>query len=270
MGDRTTNPRKRGRTGCITCRWVDDRRVQWEHNHRRPHSRYQNHCNSSRVLIINLQNSAVKCDETKPSCNRCLQAKRTCDGYTPDGPAAVLGRRELAVVVRTLSTIRPAARVLARPQTADDVAFFDFFRLRTAPAAGAFFPTDFWSRRILQVAHAEPAVWNAALAIGALHRRSELTNMPTGHNNQQRTQSTEQALLRYGNALTEAQSISDPSKLLVLSLALAAVSNLSGNWTHSRVHVDSGRRLLHQMQTEEALGRQQWDSELDSTRHDPV
>ncbi len=186
----------------------------------------------------------MKCDETKPECQRCVQTRRTCDGYAPED-ALPLTRRQLAVVVRGLSAVGPAARVLAGPQNPDDVACFDFFRLRTAPSAGAYFPTDFWTTRLLQVAHSEPAVWNAAMALGALHRRWELiaTNAPEDR----RAQFYEQAAVCYEKALTQARSISSPSTLLVLSLALATVSNLFGHWTHTRVHVAAGLRLLHEI-----------------------
>ncbi|KAK3685325.1 hypothetical protein B0T22DRAFT_214730 [Podospora appendiculata] len=216
----TSSSTKRTRTGCVTCRI-----------------------------------RRVKCDETKPNCTRCVQSKRTCDGYVPTGgplAAKPLTRRELAVVVRKLASVGPAARLLAGPQTPDKVSCFDFFRLRTAPAAGAFFPTEFWSRRILQVAHAESAVWNAALALGALHRRWELQVASDAggrydegdEHGAMYARFSAQASVFYGAALAEARAISDPGTLLVLSLALAAVSNLSGGWADSRVHITAGQRLL--------------------------
>ncbi|KAK3328084.1 hypothetical protein B0T19DRAFT_423655 [Cercophora scortea] len=214
----TPSSTKRTRTGCVTCRI-----------------------------------RRVKCDETKPECTRCVQGKRTCDGYVPDGASAgkPLTRRELAVVVRKLASVGPVARVLAGPQTPDKVSCFDFFRLRTAPAAGAFFPTEFWSTRILQVAHAESAVWNAALALGALHRRWELQVAADaaggryhGDDGCMYARFSAQASVFYGAAMAEARAITDPATLLVLSLALAAVSNLSGGWADSRVHINAGQRLL--------------------------
>jgi cholestenol Delta-isomerase len=54
----------------------------------------------------------------------------------------------------------------------------------------------------------------------------------------------EQASVSYGQALALAKDIRDPAALLILSLALAAVSNLAGRWVDSRVHISSGQRLL--------------------------
>jgi cholestenol Delta-isomerase len=216
----------------------------------------------------------VKCDEIKPQCNRCVQSGRTCDGYA----AAGLSRRTLAVAVRSISAPGPASRVLAGPQRADDVACFDFFRLRTAPTAGAFFPSDFWSRRILQVTHAEPAVRAAATALGALHRRFE-TEMAmaaaaaaaAADGEDKGTELCELqerfatlANLGYGEALRLARDIQQPAVLLVLSLALAAVANLAGRWADVRVHMMSGQKLLAQMRAEAAAAGQSAAEDLET------
>ncbi len=193
----------------------------------------------------------VKCDETKPQCKRCAQSGRICDGYVPPS-AEGLSRRALTAAVRALAAPGPACRILAGPQATDDVACFDFFRLRTAPTAGAFFPTDFWSRRVLQAAHGEPAIWSATVALGALHRRWETTAVaaagrgsPDGETLEARFAA--QATLCYGQALRLARSIHQPAALLMLSLALAAVANLAGQWADARVHITSGQKLLAQM-----------------------
>jgi hypothetical protein len=33
-----------------------------------------------------VQSRRVKCDETKPQCQRCVRAGRSCDGYGKDVP----------------------------------------------------------------------------------------------------------------------------------------------------------------------------------------
>ncbi|KAH8887023.1 hypothetical protein GQ53DRAFT_693916 [Thozetella sp. PMI_491] len=213
-GESTTsvNPKKRTRTGCITCRI-----------------------------------RRVKCDETRPECKRCIQSKRKCDGYGP-ALASRLTRRELADAMQRLSAVGPASRILSPgPQYAvDAVACFDFFRARTAPTAGSFLPTGFWDKRFLQVAHAQPAVWNAAAALGSLHRRWEMLTM--GATREQSIKFAQQATQCYGRAMALAKDMTDPSSLLVLSMSLVAVANLSGRFTDSRVHLASGRRLLDLIQ----------------------
>ncbi|KAF3760884.1 hypothetical protein M406DRAFT_334507 [Cryphonectria parasitica EP155] len=157
-------PRKRTKTGCITCRI-----------------------------------RRVKCDETRPSCNRCTQSKRVCDGYLPnteqDDPRGEssgngrrtttvkpVSRRALAIAIRQVNVVGPAVRVLApSPYLEDDVACFDFFRLRLTavssdPKDSAQSVSGFWNCTLLQAAHLEPAVWQAVAALGALYRRWEVVS----------------------------------------------------------------------------------------------
>jgi cholestenol Delta-isomerase len=112
----------------------------------------------------------VKCDNLRPHCVRCTSTHRVCDGYPPP-ELATLSRDALAATIRNLSAVGPASLVLSGPRAHDNAACFDFFRLRTAPHGAAFFPSSFWQQQVLQVAHAEPAVWHAVAALGALHRR---------------------------------------------------------------------------------------------------
>jgi cholestenol delta-isomerase len=208
----------------------------------------------------------VKCDETKPSCLRCAAQKRTCDGYPPPSHP-VMSRRALAVAVRSsLCGPGPAARVLAGPQTAEDVACFDFFRHRTAPMTGSFFPSEFWGGRLLQVAHAQPAVWHAAVALGALHRRWELGFAPAGAVGVARdagaaaaaaasiAEFSEKAAGAHARSIELAKGIRDPLELLVLSLSLMAVTNILGRWVENRVHGAAGMRLLGEIKRERAAG----------------
>ncbi len=177
----------------------------------------------------------MKCDETRPACNRCVRAKRTCDGYLSE--TAPLSRRDLAVVVRQLQIVGPAARVLGGPQPAEDPACFDFFRTRTADMTGTFFPSDFWSRLVLQAAHAEPAIWRVAVALGAMHRFGE------GASQRQDAAHFKQfALGHYAQAMAMAREIREPQMLLISSVAFAALANMAGRFADSQVHVKAGLR----------------------------
>ncbi|KAB5572157.1 hypothetical protein GE09DRAFT_1098517 [Coniochaeta sp. 2T2.1] len=226
--------KKRTRTGCITCKI-----------------------------------RRVKCDETKPSCLRCQAQKRTCDGYPPPSHP-ILSRRALALAVRSISAPGPASRVLAGPQSPDDVACFDFFRHRTAPMTGSFFPSDFWSGKLLQVAHARPAVWHAAVALGALHRRWELGFSPAkeraGGNGVAASVFYEKATESYRKSMALAKEIDDPLALLVLSLGLMAVTNILGKWVDNRVHGAAGLKLLGEIKRERAgyRGRCRFGSEMET------
>ncbi|OIW31917.1 hypothetical protein CONLIGDRAFT_667736 [Coniochaeta ligniaria NRRL 30616] len=217
----TEKAKKRTRTGCITCKI-----------------------------------RRVKCDETKPSCNRCLAQKRICDGYPPPSTShRIPTRRALAAAVLTLSTPGPASRILAGPTTASDAACFDFFRARTAPMTASLFPSEFWGTRLLQVAHGEPAVWHAAVALGALHRRWELGFAPPSReweDGDGMARFSEKAAGAYARSVAMGRDINDPVALLVLSLGLMAVTNIMGRWVDNRVHGAAGARLLGEIKRERA------------------
>ncbi|KAK0721211.1 Alpha/Beta hydrolase protein [Apiosordaria backusii] len=192
----------------------------------------------------------VKCDETRPECTRCKKAGRNCDGYA--ATSSQLSGRELATAVRTLQVIGPAARVLGEAVLTEDSACFDFFRVCTVAMTSSAFPAPFWSRHVLQVAHSEPAVWKAAVAVGALHRRWEArskirfrTNpMKTSQESNMTEEFTKQAMQQYWSAISMARTIHDPVVLMVMSVILAAAANMAGEWAASHIHIQSGLKLV--------------------------
>lgn len=147
----------------------------------------------------------------------------------------------------------------------------------------------FWDRTLLQTAHVEPAVWHAVAALGALQRKWEFVSrvsrvsqvslstpesrcnnneysMGRDAVNSQSTQETSeelestsvqlagQASTNYVEALKMARSMTGVKATLVLSIALAAASNLTGKWPDSQVHIRAATKLVGQL-ADEARGR---------------
>ncbi|KAI1016207.1 hypothetical protein LB504_009180 [Fusarium proliferatum] len=191
----------------------------------------------------------VKCDLAKPSCQRCTSSKRQCDGYLPED--STVTRRQLAEAARQMSVIGPISQALSqyprdrsRSASPTNLTLFDVFRTLTAPSTASFIPSQFWTRELLQLAHSEPAVWHATLALGALHQRHELFWQGRGYHSGEKLWS--QANENYGRAITCARDVKDPTQLLALSLALLSVTNMMGRWSESQVHIIAGHRLLSQ------------------------
>lgn len=196
----------------------------------------------------------VKCDEAKPACQRCITAKRQCDGYLPQD--STVTRRQLVEAVRKLAVVGPVSRALAQyPQhgggggggssLTSNLSLFDVFRRLTAPSTAAFMPSHFWTGELLQLAHSEPAVWHATLALGALHQKHEFATRGPG-GDQAVAVYTRLANQNYAQAVTHAKALESPHKLLSLSLALMSIANMMGRWSESRVHIMAGHRLLDQ------------------------
>ncbi|KPM40259.1 hypothetical protein AK830_g6263 [Neonectria ditissima] len=195
----------------------------------------------------------VKCDEAKPSCQRCLNSKRQCDGYLPDD--STVTRRQLVEAVRQLSVVGPVSTALAQyphhghgrssssSPSPTGLSLFDVFRKLTAPSTASFMPSNFWTGELLQLAHSEPAVWHATLALGALHQQHELTSQ--GMRRDHRVDVFSRlANQNYAQAVSYARELDSPHKLLSLSLALVSITNMMGRWSESQVHITAGHRLL--------------------------
>ncbi|KAF7562080.1 hypothetical protein G7046_g2059 [Stylonectria norvegica] len=191
----------------------------------------------------------VKCDEAKPACQRCVVSKRQCDGYLPED--STVTRRQLAVAVRGLSIVGPVSAALSnyprhRSRSTSPAGFplFDVFRHSTAPSTAAFLPSDFWTRELLQLAHLEPAVWHATIALGALHQRRDLLSL--GGNESRLDHLQRQANENHARAITCARELKDPTKLLALSLAFVSITSMMGRWKEHLVHMMAGHRLMGQ------------------------
>ncbi|CAG9981784.1 unnamed protein product [Clonostachys byssicola] len=208
----------------------------------------------------------VKCDETKPQCLRCQSAKRTCDGYL--SPDKKMSRRQLLDALSNSSIVGPASEVLAAndkclpllpgpsppftgqqasssaSSSPQDVKYFDHFRRATAPNTDAFIPSMFWGQDLLQLAHDEPAMWHATLAVGALHRRWEL-NSP----GEEMDTLIRHATVHYGKAMALASTLDSRNKVLALGLPLIAAANMLGLWSESHMHILSSFRIMAEAQS---------------------
>ncbi|KAK6443461.1 hypothetical protein LTR95_000288 [Oleoguttula sp. CCFEE 5521] len=107
----------------------------------------------------------VKCDETKPACDRCTVTGRTCDGYAevlPKKPARPDTRT--VVIFRSIDTMqgdRTERRAL------------DFFTKWTAPQLAGFFDRHIWQQMVVKIGSSEPSIRHAMIALGSLSESRE-------------------------------------------------------------------------------------------------
>ncbi|KAH6669182.1 hypothetical protein F5X68DRAFT_216360 [Plectosphaerella plurivora] len=118
----------------------------------------------------------VKCDETRPACNRCTKLSIECAGYKPVGSANHGGsshRPRLlpkhaapawpAAVVRS-----PGASPAAAFLNQQDFIYFRFFREQSTRILAGPYKDNLWERVILQACHEEPSIRALAASVGAL------------------------------------------------------------------------------------------------------
>ncbi|KAH7411429.1 hypothetical protein BKA64DRAFT_570117, partial [Cadophora sp. MPI-SDFR-AT-0126] len=128
----------------------------------------------------------VKCDEGKPRCRRCEKANWPCK-YV-----AVVKKDQPR---RTTRFILPSRQVRTGPGpeqedgldlflphsssfgSEDEHRYFRVFETRTAPELTGYFDSSIWNRLILQASHREPYAWHAVVAIGALHKSLNMSQL---------------------------------------------------------------------------------------------
>ena len=105
----------------------------------------------------------VKCDEARPSCDRCTSTGRTCDGY------GVWGSRSPGTPKPTNIPLAPVL-VSSLITSTDEKRCFEWFRCRSAKKVQGIFVSRFWDTLVFQACTDEPAVLHATLALSSIHR----------------------------------------------------------------------------------------------------
>ncbi|KAH8725889.1 hypothetical protein GQ44DRAFT_652071 [Phaeosphaeriaceae sp. PMI808] len=105
----------------------------------------------------------VKCDEQKPACLRCTSTGRQCDGYPNHQP-------EFRVRIWSHYQACSLQQTVSMPSTyGDSVRYLEFYHHFSKFKIQTNFDKEFWSRIVLQMAHTEPCVRHALIALGYLH-----------------------------------------------------------------------------------------------------
>ncbi|PYI02002.1 hypothetical protein BO78DRAFT_326213 [Aspergillus sclerotiicarbonarius CBS 121057] len=116
----------------------------------------------------------VKCDEYPGACRNCTSTGRTCDGYNrcslPIGRKSILPRGAISRV--------PDPPGFHSAMTSDERMCFIYFQNHTAPSLAGLFGSDLWDRLALQACYMEPALYHAAVALGAAHHDTGAKAVP--------------------------------------------------------------------------------------------
>jgi hypothetical protein len=203
----------------------------------------------------------VKCDETKPECQRCTKTGRKCEGYkhvSPSrgqSPAAAASFRNPAFLVVPQKPSQPSIpRSLSRslsPDAAENRSFC-YFCTHTLPKWTEYFDSDLWSQKILQLSHSEPAIKHGVLALSTMHERFEsVTSIFATKTNDFAFAQYMQAV-RYSNDLLTAhrQGKVDVEKVLIACIIFTCYENLAGNYRAANMHLRNGLNILNQHKRE--------------------
>ncbi|KAJ4090002.1 hypothetical protein NW756_006342 [Fusarium oxysporum] len=124
--------------------------------------RTRNNVKQSKFGCLTCKKRRVKCDETKPSCRRCLFSKVSCLGYPIGAPPGPSLKAAEAALLSTRSPPRSPTSAL------DRYVYLTCTVLSQGPRrAKSQSEISFWSYAVPQMIHSIPAVQAAAAAFGA-------------------------------------------------------------------------------------------------------
>lgn len=180
----------------------------------------------------------MKCDEQKPYCARCLQTERICDGYghliTPPSPMF-------------------SSCSFRTPGTEIERKCFQDLRNRTLPELMGYFPCTFWECSVLQLAHHEPAVRHALLALESA--RSYLID-----SSKESTKCF--SIQQYNRAISylcksNGEVPTSDRAVLICCLLFVILENVQGNYETAMRHLDHGANFLLQRRKEKLSGTEE-------------
>ncbi|KAI5461213.1 hypothetical protein BGZ63DRAFT_229855 [Mariannaea sp. PMI_226] len=243
----------------------------------------------------------IKCDEVRPSCTQCVRSKKACTGYPPP-PRSARPFEEIRIAPRPVLASTQATPIGASPFQRNDVVlpprrirqkiipqsvaalvpsptayqptanlqllpmegpYFEIFRSHTVNELSGYFDNEFWSRRVLQECHSQPAIKYAVIALGALYQTLEQTPEPG-------IQSTSSlnpharavmghwqiAVKRYSdacNALVEMNSQDKMSHttLIMANVLLACFDSFIGDHRQAIKQIQNGLGLLERLRSQQ-------------------
>lgn len=196
----------------------------------------------------------VKCDETKPSCIRCIKTGRKCDGYLAP---ALRPSATSAAASRTITGSSRAPRTLPELDSPEAVRAFDFYRNRSVLLIGGTTGgkgsdgADFWGGLVIKLAVEEPAVRHAVLALSSLHER---VCMPKHDRIVYGSERTSFGFSEYGKAIAAVRAwgptdmSTEPAAVpLLVCVLFICIEFLTNYEAAAQVHILQGRRILSKL-----------------------
>ncbi|KAK1757880.1 fungal-specific transcription factor domain-containing protein [Echria macrotheca] len=211
----------------------------------------------------------VKCDESRPTCQRCLGTGRVCDGYGiwGGGGGQVLTPRKEVPKMQISSCGGPPKLVAILPgMSPQEQAALDFFRHKTSPKMPGAFYSDFWEKLVLQAVVTEPAVLHASIALAATHRSGgtntyiNASSSPSTDDMGMIDVNERLALQQYNLAIRHLQLHLENKQRHSLRVALIScmlfisMELLKGEFRSGRAHLQGALKLLEEIQDRDGLG----------------
>ncbi|CAG7562655.1 unnamed protein product [Fusarium equiseti] len=180
----------------------------------------------------------IKCDESKPFCQKCVKTGRTCDGYES--------------VFRSFASPNP--RSDAKSRVSPESAPLDATSLNRYFSTKTIFDVDVSctqeAEQVLQASLGDPSIRHALLCLRTLREDLEMVDSP-----EQQTLSYNYGLQQYSKALSGlALNLSSPSPEMLKSAlfccqVLISVEQVRGNFSAMGMHIIRGLDIMREYRT---------------------
>ncbi|KAG0651973.1 transcription regulator [Hyphodiscus hymeniophilus] len=208
-----------------------------------------------RAQWLGEQKRHIKCDESKPSCLRCSNFGRVCEGYPneednssqrePPAPTTrkILSKavQECALSSQTSCTEPPPAWLLFQDEA--DYHYFCLFRDKTSIELSAGFESTLWNPLVLQACD-NSSILQLTIATAALSKAQE-----DGLWEMERSMHNQYALQQYGKALKGIQAMvsngQKPMRIaLIAALLIFCFESLLGDTGRAITPIQSSLDLI--------------------------
>ena len=195
----------------------------------------------------------VKCDESRPSCSRCLSAKRVCSGYGIWDAANDNGHMQPAIHADALNGILGPRSSVYVVITADPIekAYYEWFKHRTISKLPGSFISGFWLTLLLQTSVNEQTILHAILALSSIHKHhGSGPGTVQGYCVEGDEKFTLQQCVKATSSLQSRLAVKDRSAFsisLIACIIFVAADLLRGHFQTADLHLRHGLDVLRQM-----------------------
>ncbi|KAL0935606.1 C6 zinc finger domain protein [Colletotrichum truncatum] len=179
----------------------------------------------------------IKCDETKPACNRCVSTGRKCDGYQH---ITELLSTKTSLKLPTSHTYRTFPGVST--SSVSEGRALQYFCEAVGPFLSGAVDPYFWTHIVMQFSTFEPSVRHSLVAISNLHEQMESQD-PAGIPLQDHSF----ALQHYNAAINELKAITSQDKqpiVLIVCVLFICIEFLQSNRGAAVRHCKHGVAIL--------------------------
>ncbi|KAI1453006.1 hypothetical protein F4805DRAFT_445207 [Annulohypoxylon moriforme] len=174
----------------------------------------------------------VKCDESKPHCQRCVSTGRKCDGYAPPQPPAS----------SALSWHRPR-HLFPNVNDVSERRALQFFCQAAGPSLSGPMDPYFWTHLVMQFSTFEPAVRHSVVAISSLYE--QIYSKPSSV---RLLTDDRLALSHYNSAIRELKSMNNEPLVLLVCILFVCIEFLLGNREPAIEHCKHGVVILENIE----------------------